>query len=221
MDEWERASRVTLKILLVCAAVSWFTIGCLLIGEASADHDGGDQAWRQPILAECEPPWDPGDPAIVARDGQTLHDQPDDVRARFYATWGDADLHGGQHPRRWRWEHDCQHPPADPPDAGLRRSAAREAAPPAAPGSRGSSPPAAEAQPPPAEEAAEAMIGDCPPVNPSGEATQHIPDLGNTGWHCHWDRELPDGATPARPDFRYGRVYHQHGDAHDGHGHRS
>ena len=202
VDEWERARRVTLKILLVSAAVAWFTIGCLLIEKASADHDGEDQAWRRQDLASCAPAWDASNPRIVTWDGKNLHEQPDDVRSLFYRVWGQGNPQGDHHLKRWRWEYECEHPQpaANNRTPGIRSEASRSPA-------QGTSTPA-ESSVSGAPDSA-AMTGDCPPVNPRGEATQHLGRI-NDGWHCHSDDELPAGAKPARPDFRYGRVYHQH-----------
>ena len=87
---------------------------------ASADHDM-DSAERTAILENCTPAWGDGDARIVTWDSRTLHDEPDDVRDIFYRTWGDADLDGDTHLRRWRWEYECLHPaPRDyaPPGSG-------------------------------------------------------------------------------------------------------
>ena len=76
-----------------------------------AHHDGNDEQWRQAQLAACEPAWDPRYDRIHTYDGRTLHQEPFDVKDLFYRTWGDDDLDGGQHLRRWRWEYECIHPP--------------------------------------------------------------------------------------------------------------
>ncbi|MDE2989692.1 MAG: hypothetical protein OXU21_01320 [Chloroflexota bacterium] len=77
---------------------------------AAADHDANDEPWRQPIIAACEPAWDPHDDRIRTWDGRTLHEESFAVRDLFYRTWGDADLDRGRHLRRWRWEYECTHP---------------------------------------------------------------------------------------------------------------
>lgn len=91
----------------IMAALVVLLVKC---GDARADHDGHDEAWRREVLAACVPTWDPAVPTITTRDGQTLHEQVFETRDLFYRAWGDADLDGGRHLRRWRWEWDCTHP---------------------------------------------------------------------------------------------------------------
>lgn len=75
-----------------------------------ADHDGGGEEWRRETLASCRPTWDPHDPRIHTWSGRTLHEEPFEARDIFYRVWGDDDLEGGRHLRRWRWEWECLHP---------------------------------------------------------------------------------------------------------------
>lgn len=89
---------------------------------ASAAHDGHDQAWLRATLDACEPAWDAGtNPRIVAWDGRTLHGEVADIKDLFWRHWqlpylatpgqpSQAELDGGIHLRRWRWEYECLHP---------------------------------------------------------------------------------------------------------------
>lgn len=100
--------------------VRWFTRRSWVFGVAlavamiptllAADQDGGGEDWRREALAACRPTWDPHDPRIHTWNDRTLHGEPFEVRNLFYRVWGDDDLEGGRHLRRWRWEWECLHP---------------------------------------------------------------------------------------------------------------
>ena len=78
-------------------------------------------AARAATLAACQPQWDPADARIVAWNGQSLHDQDAGSKDLFWRAWGlpnlqtpgqptQAELDGGVHLRRWRWEWECMNP---------------------------------------------------------------------------------------------------------------
>ncbi len=117
--------RLTHVVVAALIATAFFVPG------VSADHDV-DSLARTAILEACLPAWDPFEPRILTWDGRTLHDEPLKVKALFWGTWQlsqlatpgqptQAELDGGQHLRRWRWEYECLHPaPRDyaPPGSG-------------------------------------------------------------------------------------------------------
>lgn len=93
-------------------------------GLARADHNGHGEAWRRAALAACEPVWNPADPRIVTWNGRTLHGEAADTKDLFWRHWqlpylatpgqpSRAELDGGVHLRRWRWEYECTHPRPD------------------------------------------------------------------------------------------------------------
>ena len=106
--------RLTHVVVAALIATAFFVPG------VSADHDV-DSLARTAILEACLPAWDPFEPRILTWDGRTLHDEPLKVKALFWGTWQlsqlatpgqptQAELDGGQHLRRWRWEYECLHP---------------------------------------------------------------------------------------------------------------
>lgn len=105
---------------LASIVVAALVATAISVSVASAGHDG-TIADPSAVLDACTPAWNPGDSRITTWAGQTLHDEPHDVRDLFYRVWGDDDLDAGRHLRRWRWEWECLHP--EPPADGLRQRA--------------------------------------------------------------------------------------------------